>query len=111
MFDRRFSSIAILVIAFQLTEATAAQSTTTQEASAPASTSVGPQQPLLVGATLETYYQFNWNRAPARTVPLRADDTRANTFSIQQVGLVLDVPADVASQRRYGGRLDLQFGQ
>ena len=48
---------------------------------------------------------------PDRTVPLRAYDTRANTFSLQQIGLVLDAPPDVGSQRRYGGRLDLQFGQ
>src|SRR5687767_7610641 len=101
MFDRRSSSIAILAIAVQLTAATptAAQSTTTQEASAPASTSAPPPQPILVGATLETYYQFNWNRVPDRTVPLRAYDTRANTFSLQQVGLVLDAPPDVGALR------------
>ena len=92
MFERRSSVIAFLVVATLLTlpAAIAAQSTATQEPSA--STSGDPRQPILVGATLETYYQFNWNRVPDRTVPLRAYDTRANTFSLQQIGLVLDAP-------------------
>lgn len=111
MFERRFSVIAFVAVATLLTlpAAIAAQSAATQEPSA--STSGDAQQPIRVGATLETYYQFNWNRVPDRTVRLRAYDTRANTFSLQQVALVLDAPPDVGSQRRFGGRLDLQFGQ
>ena len=34
------------------------------------------------GATLEGYYQYNWNRPPDRTVALRAYDTRSNSFSL-----------------------------
>ena len=34
------------------------------------------------GATLEGYYQYNWNRPPDRTLVLRAYDTRSNTFGI-----------------------------
>jgi hypothetical protein len=69
------------------------------------------RDPVLFGATLETYYQYNWNRVPDRTVALRAYDTRANTFSLQQVALVVDAPPDVDAHRRYGARVDLQFGQ
>jgi len=36
------------------------------------------------GATLEAFYQYNWNRPPDRVLLLRAYDTRANTFGIQQ---------------------------
>ena len=36
------------------------------------------------GATLETYYQWNGNRPPDRVTRLRAYDTRANTFAVQQ---------------------------
>jgi hypothetical protein len=39
---------------------------------------------IVFGATIETFYQYNWNRPPDRVLPLRAYDTRANTFAIQQ---------------------------
>ena len=88
-----------------------AQSTATQEPRS-GSTSGDAQQPILVGATLETYYQFNWNRVPDRTVPLRAYDTRANTFSLQQIG----ARSGRASGRRLAtvataGASIFQFGQ
>jgi hypothetical protein len=63
------------------------------------------------GATLEGYYQYNWNRPPDRVVPLRAYDTRSNVFSLQQAALVFEAAPDVAAGRRFGARLDLQFGQ
>ncbi len=63
------------------------------------------------GATLEGYYQYNWNRPPDRVLLLRAYDTRANSFSIQQAALVVDAPPAADVGRRYGLRVDLQFGQ
>jgi hypothetical protein len=42
---------------------------------------------------------------------LRAYDTRANTFSIQQTALVAELAPEVSTGRRFGARLDLQFGQ
>ena len=42
---------------------------------------------------------------------LRAYDTRSNTFGIQQAALVVDAAPDVEAGRRYGLRVDLQFGQ
>jgi hypothetical protein len=63
------------------------------------------------GATFEGYYQYNWNRPPDRTMVLRAYDTRANTLGIQQAALVVDGAPDVEVGRRYGLRLDLQYGQ
>ena len=70
-----------------------------------------PWRNVRFGATLEGYYQYNWNRPPDRVMVLRAYDTRTNTFSIQQAGLVLDAAPDVEAGRRYGLRVDLQFGQ
>jgi hypothetical protein len=64
-----------------------------------------------LGATFEGYYQYNWNRPPDRVLQLRAYDTRSNTFGIQQAAFVVDAAPDVAAGRRYGLRLDLQFGQ
>jgi Putative beta-barrel porin-2, OmpL-like. bbp2 len=63
------------------------------------------------GATLEGYYQYDWNKPDDRVIPLRAYDTRANSFSIQQAALVVDVAPDADKGRRFGLRLDLQFGQ
>jgi hypothetical protein len=70
-----------------------------------------PFQHLQFGATLEGYYQFNWNRPPDRVVPLRAYDTRSNVFSIQQTAIVIESAPSVADGRRFGARVDLQFGQ
>ena len=63
------------------------------------------------GATLEGYYECDWNRPDDRVIPLRAYDTRANSFSLQQAALVIEGAPDVAAGRRFGLRLDLQFGQ
>ena len=99
------ASLATAQLAFAQSSAPD-QGTTSQEAG-----QGGEWRNVTFGATLETYYQFNWNRVPDRTLALRAYDTRANTFSIQQAAFVADAPPDVTAGRRYGGRLDLQFGQ
>jgi hypothetical protein len=70
-----------------------------------------PWRNVTFGATLEAYYQYDWNRPPDRVIPLRAYDTRANTFGIQQAAFVVDAPPDVDAGRRYGLRADLQWGQ
>jgi hypothetical protein len=61
--------------------------------------------------SLEGYFQYDWNKPPDRVIPLRAYDTRANVFGIQQLAVVVEVPPAVADGRRYGVRADLQFGQ
>jgi hypothetical protein len=63
------------------------------------------------GATFEGYYEYDWNKPPDRVIPLRAYDTRSNSFSIQQAAVVVDAPPDIDKNRRYGLRIDLQFGQ
>jgi hypothetical protein len=70
-----------------------------------------PWKNVQFGATLEAYYQFNANEPPDRISLLRAYDTRANTFAIQQATLVGELPPDVDAGRRYGLRIDLMFGQ
>ena len=69
-----------------------------------------PWAGIVFGATIETFYQYNWNRPPDRVLLLRAYDTRSNTFAIQQAALIIDAVPDVAAGRRFGGRVDLQFG-
>ena len=70
-----------------------------------------PFEHLSIGLTFEGYYEYNWNRPPDRVNLLRAYDTRANVFGIQQAALVLESSPNVADGRRFGVRLDLQFGQ
>jgi len=63
------------------------------------------------GVALETFYQYNWNRPYDRINLLRAYDTRANVFGIQQAAIVIESAPAVDEGRRFGARVDLQFGQ
>jgi hypothetical protein len=67
------------------------------------------------GATLnyyfDGYYEFNFNQPPGRVNYLRAYDVLSNVISINQADVVLDWQPNVSAGRRYGVRLDLQFGQ
>ncbi len=57
------------------------------------------------------YYDYDFNHPIGRVQYLRAYDVLSNAFSINQAGVILDLDPDVAAGRRYGVRLDLQFGQ
>ena len=67
------------------------------------------------GATLnymlDGYYEFNFNQPPGRVNYVRSYDVLSNVFSINQADVVLDWQPNVSEGRRYGARLDLQFGQ
>jgi hypothetical protein len=103
---------AVLTIGVAQTAAAqeAASAPAPQTQAAPAAAD-NPFANVLLGVTFEGYYQYNWNRPFDRVNPLRAYDTRANSFSIQQTALVLEMAPDVSAGRRFGARLDLQFGQ
>jgi len=76
---------------------------------APAPPPVAP--PVVFGATLEGYYGWNANRPPAGNNAFRAYDVKTDSFALQQAAVVLDAPPSVAEGRRYGLRVDLQFGE
>jgi len=67
------------------------------------------------GATLnyflDGYYEYNFNNPVGRVNDLRAYDVLSNTFSLNQADFIFDLDPDVAARRRYGFRVDLQFGQ
>ena len=67
------------------------------------------------GATLnymlDGYYEYNFNHPPGRVNDLRAYDVLSNAFSINQADIVFALDPNVAAGRRYGVRVDLQFGQ
>lgn len=57
------------------------------------------------------YYAWNTNRPLGRVNLLRAYDTTANNFSINQTGMIVEKAPDVEAGRRWGYRLDLMYGQ
>ena len=60
---------------------------------------------------LDTYYDYNFNNPVGRVNLLRAYDVLSNEFSLNQASVIMEHAPDVAAGRRWGGRLDLQFGQ
>jgi hypothetical protein len=105
-----------LVSALAMTAQSAAAQTPAPPApsTAPATAPAAAADPLdgwTLSGTLEAYYQWNANRPSDRVNLLRAYDTRANVFGLQQAAIVLENAPDVAAGRRAGLRLDLQFGQ
>jgi hypothetical protein len=69
----------------------------------------------LHGATLnfalDEYYSFNFNRPVGRVNALRAYDVLSNNISLNQADVVFERAPDAEAGRRFGMRLDLQFGQ
>src|SRR3984893_16348351 len=64
-----------------------------------------------INLSLDGYYAYNFNNPVGRVNLLRAYDVLSNEFSLDQASVVIDHPPDAAAGRRWGGRLDLQFGQ
>jgi hypothetical protein len=87
---------------------------------APASTLVPsaapqPDSTSLAGTTvnflLDGYYGYNFNSPIGRVNRLRAFDVSSNSFSLSQAGVVLENATDLDKGKRWGARLDLQWGQ
>jgi hypothetical protein len=60
---------------------------------------------------VDGYYAYNFNDPIGRVNLLRAYDVLSNAFSLNQAALVFERAPDPAAGRRFGTRLDLQFGQ
>ncbi|HLV86311.1 MAG TPA: outer membrane beta-barrel protein [Candidatus Sulfotelmatobacter sp.] len=60
---------------------------------------------------LDTYYGYNFNNPVGRVNLLRAYDVLSNEISLNQASIVLEHAPDPGAGRRWGARLDLQFGQ
>jgi Putative beta-barrel porin-2, OmpL-like. bbp2 len=61
--------------------------------------------------TFDGYYDYDFDHPIGRVQYLRAYDVLSNAFSINQADVVFSLDPDVAKGRRYGMRMDLQFGQ
>src|SRR5271167_3177855 len=64
-----------------------------------------------VDVSLDAYYAYNFNNPVGRVNLLRAYDVSSNAFSLNQAAVIFERVPDVDAGRRYGARLDLQFGQ
>ncbi|HEV7986194.1 MAG TPA: outer membrane beta-barrel protein, partial [Steroidobacteraceae bacterium] len=64
-----------------------------------------------INAMLDTYYEYNTNDPIGRVNYLRAYDVSSNSFSLNQADLVLESAPQLSAGKRYGVRIDLQFGQ
>ncbi len=109
-----FASLALLAVAapgLAQTSATPAEPASATDASSPTASADGGLDAVHFGLTLESFYEFNTNRPYDRVNLLRAYDTRANTFGLQQVAVVIESAPNVDEGRRFGARVDLQFGQ
>jgi hypothetical protein len=70
-----------------------------------------PLAHFLFGGTLEGYYEHNDNDPHTGLNDLRSYDQRDDSFGFQQATVVIESPVDVDDGRRWGARVDLQFGQ
>ncbi len=64
-----------------------------------------------VNFTFDGYYAYNFNRPVGRINLLRAYDVSSNSFSINQATVIFERAADPSKGRRFGARVDLQYGQ
>jgi hypothetical protein len=60
---------------------------------------------------LDSYYAYNFNHPIGRINQLRAYDISSNSFSINQASVIVEHLPVASPGERFGGRIDLQFGQ
>ncbi len=90
-----------------------------QESGAPPSASPGGEdrktldflRNTTINLGIDGYYAYNFNRPVGRVNLLRAYDVLSNNFSLNQASIIFERAPDLSQGCRFGGRLDLQFGQ
>ncbi len=60
---------------------------------------------------VDGYYGYNFNKPIGRQNQLRAYDLSSNSFSINQASIMVEHLPVAEAGKRFGGRIDLQFGQ
>ena len=64
-----------------------------------------------INGALDGYYGYNFNQPVGRVNLLRAYDVSSNSFSLSQANLIVEHAPDVDAGRRFGMRVDFQYGQ
>ena len=62
-----------------------------------------------LNATVDGYYEYNFNQPYDRVNQLRGFDQSDNSFSLNQASVIIEHAPD--ADHRFGARIDLQFGQ
>jgi Putative beta-barrel porin-2, OmpL-like. bbp2 len=107
----RFCQVGLLV-AGSIYGLTAGAQTAATEADAPAVRSVADfLKGMTVNGMLDTYYEYNFNQPIGRVNYLRAYDVSSNNFSLNQADLMFESAPDMGADKRFGMRVDLQYGQ
>jgi hypothetical protein len=60
---------------------------------------------------LDGYYGYNFNQPIGQVNILRAYDVSSNSFSLNQANFIVERTPDTNSGRRFGVRVDFQYGQ
>ncbi len=93
------------------TVATAAGSSNESKAPAAPSSPLAFSDGTTLNFDLDFYYGYNFNHPVGRVNLLRANDVLSDSFSLNQVGVIVERAPDPAAERRLGYRVDLMFGQ
>jgi hypothetical protein len=115
--DVESASSSTAIVASTAATGAGTTATTSPQAAGAAGTPVLSALPTQLpgGATLnytfDGYYEYDFNQPIGRVEYLRAYDVLSNAFSINQADVIFALDPDVSAGRRYGVRLDLQFGQ
>jgi hypothetical protein len=64
-----------------------------------------------INVGLDGYYEYNFNAPVGRVNLLRAYDVLSNNFSLNQASVIFEHAPNLDEDRRWGGRVDLQYGQ
>jgi Putative beta-barrel porin-2, OmpL-like. bbp2 len=111
LLETQLSELKSLVRAQPGVQAPGAEAPKSEPVKTDASPSLDYLRDLKFGSSLDTYYGFNFNRPVGRVNLLRAYDVMSNNFSLNQASVVLESVANADAGRRFGGRVDLQYGQ
>jgi hypothetical protein len=95
------------------------KATAADQPALPPSDQVVPSEPAIsnflrgtsVNVLVDTYYDYNFNDPIGRVNRLRAYDVVSNASSLNQATIIFDNEPDVSNGKRWGARVDLQFGQ
>lgn len=79
--------------------------------SAPAKIIADALKGVTINGELDTYYEYNTNAPFDRMNQLRAFDVSSNTFALNQADLIVESAPEPENGKRFGMRIDLQYGQ
>jgi hypothetical protein len=82
-----------------------------QTSAAPPPSTTEPPPAVDVNLLLDGYYGYNFNNPLGHINLLRAYDVLSDNFTLNQAVVMVERQVDPANGRRFGARLDLQFGE